>query len=150
MAEFKIGDQVKLKKYTPHTDYKTHTGQKAVILGPSDGHFDLRVRWADGTFSHVDVDNLVSASGAVETAEVGDLLRDRYNTEYEVIDTFNNSLILSETDSTNELCEVVRRSRLEAEEYTFVEAAEAAEEVEELTVEEISSRLGKKIVVKES
>jgi hypothetical protein len=61
MKRFFIGQKVKLKKYSPYSDYQSHEGQIATVVGflEDSREFNLIIEWEDGFESHAHSDNLI-------------------------------------------------------------------------------------------
>lgn len=61
LTDFKIGDTIKLKDYTKHSDWKTHTNQEGIIYEVDKAiGYCFGIRWEDKSTSSAPLDNLIS------------------------------------------------------------------------------------------
>jgi hypothetical protein len=67
MKSFKIGEEVELINYEPYSDYVQHEGQFAVVMGlTNDPSLPIKIKWEDGSASHVSPSNLILVSKRID------------------------------------------------------------------------------------
>ena len=144
--KFKVGDKVTLKMYGPYTDYQEHKDQVATITSQDGlilGEYKYFATWPDGSESSLYQQNMqLVEDDDFSDIKVGEFLVNKYANELEVLFVTDKIVVVDDGYPEDAECEVLIRARLQKAGYTKQAQAE------EMTVEEISEVLGKKIVVR--
>lgn len=112
--KFKLGDKVRLKKYTEWSDYRRHKYEVAMIVGkPSPRYFDFCIQWSDGEESNVNISNLIKEEYMFNVGDIivdklgnknkvlavcGDLTALSINEEYDIFDAWYTKEVLQTTE----------------------------------------------------